>query len=432
MCLRSGACAIGLLSLGSLIACPPTHAATVSVVGHYHYGEGCKAECPDPTYTVRFVAAPGERNRVVARHEGDTYEIADSGASVTTKAPQCQAVDAHTVSCSVHAELRVRTLDLRDRVTLTGAGTVNAGSGDDRLVGEDGDQTLVGGRGRDLVDGGPGDDLLRDGNWEPGHGTADADTFVGGTGVDTLSYAARLRPVSVDLRQSAQGAPHEHDSAAEIENAVGGQDDDRIVGTDGPNTLEGGPGNGSDRLVGLGGDDLLVPGEGEDRTFAGPGDDQVTSYNSSAIRHVGCGSGTDTVMFGGYPDLVSEPCDYIASGSGEVVRQELPPPSLDLPILYATPGGCTEYCEPITVEVREASLAQMAPGADPGRVLARASFPATPSLPNSRPVRLSDDGKAEVRRLGVVRVLVLLNGFGYMTILRDPGQGSEQPRSLHG
>src|SRR5262249_10163252 len=87
----------------------------------------------------------------------------------------------------------------------------------------------------------------------------------GAGGVDRLDYSAWTSPVTVSLKaRSATGLVH---GVVRVEDVIGGQGSDILVGDDGANTLKGGPGNdlligglGGDTLVGDAGDDLLIGG----------------------------------------------------------------------------------------------------------------------------------------------------------------------------
>ena len=71
----------------------------------------------------------------------------------------------------------------------------------------------------------------------------------GGADTDTVSYASRTDGVEILL-----GVPSgAEDTVVNVENAMGGSGDDKMVGTDGPNAFFGNGGN--DGLQGNGGDD---------------------------------------------------------------------------------------------------------------------------------------------------------------------------------
>lgn len=125
--------------------------------------------------------------------------------------------------------------------TLIGNGVANdlrGGDGDDILRGMDGDDVIGGGAGDDVIDGGAGEDLLD-----------------GGEGFDTISYAAALASVSVNLGIAvSQSTGAGWDTLRGFESVVGSAFDDVLTGGDGDDVLEGAAG--SDTLTGGAGLDL--------------------------------------------------------------------------------------------------------------------------------------------------------------------------------
>ncbi|MBT8408235.1 MAG: hypothetical protein KJN93_01255, partial [Alphaproteobacteria bacterium] len=188
----------------------------------------------------------------------------------------------------------------------------------DTLVGRGGNDELYGGAGNDLLEGGAGDDLI--------HAGTGIDTIDGDDGIDTLTFA-NARPESADagiiadnwggvrvylsdgIRQSANtfGPDGEMQgvfgtgSIFEIENVIGTQNDDLIVGNTGANALSGSGGN--DTLAGLAGNDILTPGEGNDLASGGAGNDTflMGTGNSTILG----GTGTDRMDFTGSAGTIS-------------------------------------------------------------------------------------------------------------------------------
>lgn len=80
-----------------------------------------------------------------------------------------------------------------------------------------------------------------------------------------------------------------------IENAIGGNGDDEIVGNDANNTLDGGLG--SDTLMGGAGDDIIFGGGGGDRMNGGAGDDMI--YGSDDEMDIILAFGGSDVIEGG-------------------------------------------------------------------------------------------------------------------------------------
>ncbi len=132
---------------------------------------------------------------------------------------------------------------------------LRAGAAAAVLSGGLGNDTLIGGAGADTLSGGAGDDLLT--------GGAGADVIDGGTGVDTVSYAGSGEAVNVDLRYgTATGGDAQGDTLTNIENAVGSDFGDTLIGSAAANLLSGGAGD--DTLLGGAGGDVLDGGAGSD------------------------------------------------------------------------------------------------------------------------------------------------------------------------
>jgi Ca2+-binding RTX toxin-like protein len=172
--------------------------------------------------------------------------------------------------------------------------------------------------GRDSIVGGSEGDRIT-----PGQGP---DTVSGGAGIDQVLYSDRVTPLLVVLDGNSisgnelDGPPGARDSlAADIENLVGGNASDRLVGNALPNAITGFKGR--DVLVGLGGADRLtgnaldtafaVPaaeadtlfgGKGRDfllgdqtgsRLFGGPGIDRIDAKDKHHEKVISCGPGND-------------------------------------------------------------------------------------------------------------------------------------------
>lgn len=163
---------------------------------------------------------------------------------------------------------------------------LDGGDDDDRLSGDDGDDTMVGGRGRDMAIGGRGDDLFVDGE------DSGDDHYIGQSGTDSVSYAGALAGVKVNLRTGKAGslvgteASVGVDKLQSIENAIGGDFDDELMGSSAANALDGG--RGDDRLNGFRGIDRYTGGLGADLfvfsrasdTKLGPSADLITDFSS--------------------------------------------------------------------------------------------------------------------------------------------------------
>jgi Ca2+-binding RTX toxin-like protein len=129
----------------------------------------------------------------------------------------------------------------------------------DQLFGAGGNDVIDGGTGDDVLDGGPGNDLLD-----------------GGLGTDTVSYAAAVVGVNIQLHTNvvdATAAGLGFDTLISIENATGGSGPDQFWGNASSNTFVGGDGN--DWMHGFGGTDTLLGGLGSDQLLGGDGADTL-------------------------------------------------------------------------------------------------------------------------------------------------------------
>ncbi|MEI6029803.1 MAG: cadherin-like domain-containing protein [Synechococcaceae cyanobacterium ELA739] len=164
-----------------------------------------------------------------------------------------------------------------DNLTLTGAVSLSAtgNAGNNIMIGNDGANTLTGLNGNDTLVGGAGADILYSGNGNDtvnggtgndliigGDGAGD-DTYDGGDDIDTVRYMSATQNIAVNLKAGlAFGAEIGNDTLSSIENVIGGQRDDLIIGDLGSNILDGFTGD--DTIHGCGGNDTLIGGVGTD------------------------------------------------------------------------------------------------------------------------------------------------------------------------
>ncbi len=180
------------------------------------------------------------------------------------------------------------TLDLSN-VAIDGALTIVGSNGDEIITGTAGDDVIQGLSGADALNGGQGDDILR--------GGTGSNVIDGGEGVDT--YDARdIGTVSVIIAPGVFGdspvgthitgpdvtienfffpnPSNDTSSFINIENIIGGTNDDFIFGSDGANILDGHDGN--DTIDGGAGNDILIGGAGSlgDALSGGAGNDTAS------------------------------------------------------------------------------------------------------------------------------------------------------------
>jgi Ca2+-binding RTX toxin-like protein len=200
-----------------------------------------------------------------------------------------------------------------------GADTADGEDGNDGVRGNDGTDTVLGGAGDDRLDfarvnapdatggadslqGGLGDDELSVGPRDSGNVP---DDLSGGEGTDKADFSDRSAPLTIDLDgQADDGEAREGDNVQpDVENLIGGADDDTLTGSDAANNLDGR--DGEDTLAGRGGDDMLVGGDrdeggdtlhgedGSDTLIGGPGEDALTG--GEEVDKLFGGGGADAV-----------------------------------------------------------------------------------------------------------------------------------------
>ena len=184
--------------------------------------------------------------------------------------------------------------------TYSGIETVEGGSQNDTVIGNDTvSERLDGGGGNDSLSGGGGDDTLL--------GGIGADRLSGGTGNDSLDGGTGDDTVDGGTGNDTVRGDTGNDSL------TGGDGDDLVVGGDGADTLIGGAG--SDRLRGNAGADLLDGGDGNDLivvdstdvAFGGAGDD-IFFLDPDVI-----GISDDMLVFGGTNDAGGDTLDLSVS-----------------------------------------------------------------------------------------------------------------------
>lgn len=169
-----------------------------------------------------------------------------------------------------------------------GGDTLVAGQGDDSLFGgADADRLIAGATGFDLLDGGEGGDLLTS------HSTDGGDTFLGGTGDDTIDLAERGTFFETgwagNLAEGGAGDDELTASVTGFDTLKGGPGDDTLIsgaGTAGASYLDGGADD--DHLIGLAAGDTLIGGIGRDLIDG-------TAATGMDLRG---GSGADTILSG--------------------------------------------------------------------------------------------------------------------------------------
>jgi Ca2+-binding RTX toxin-like protein len=239
-----------------------------------------------PGAALTVIALPGEANDLtVTTATAGTFHLTDAGAPLYAGEHCAKAGDA--VMCSVDATglelfMRISTGAGDDRVSLAGSASyanaaLDAGPGDDVIIGGPGRDDLVGAAGDDELSGGAGPDSLQGGEG--------ADALAGGAGRDFATYFDHGAPVVVTIDDLADdGAAGERDNVhTDVENLQGGSGDDRLIGSSAKNVIIGGE-DGDDDLIGGDGDDRLDASfRSHGRLVGGPGRDTLTPASESVV-----------------------------------------------------------------------------------------------------------------------------------------------------
>lgn len=166
------------------------------------------------------------------------------------------------------------------------------GDGYLHLWGKTTGDVLNGGLSDDLLQGNGGDDILNGGEGN--------DTLDGGAGIDTVDYSAADGAVAAYLNLGTSSGAYGADTLSCIENLIGSDFDDRLVGDIGENVLNGGAGN--DILKTKGGDDVVHGGTGDDTITGSSGNEALFGGDGSDI--IVALAGDDTVAGGAGGDFL--------------------------------------------------------------------------------------------------------------------------------
>ena len=198
----------------------------------------------------------------ISRSGGEIAVSVDVGNDVPATGPTDAFISHYNVG-DVQS-ITVNANDGGDSITVEpglGIGvTVNAGSGNDTIIGGDGPETLNGDSGNDQIFAGGGNNTVTD-----------------GTGNDLVDLTENSAPVTYTTgggNDTVLGTPFD-------DTLTGSSGNDRLEGRGGNDTLDGNPG--SDELLGQDGSDSIVwnNGDGSDTVEGGAGDSDLLTVNGS-------------------------------------------------------------------------------------------------------------------------------------------------------
>ena len=270
---------------------------------------------------------PGQGNDTIASGNGeDTLDASEAPSGVT--------INLATTAAQSTGGLGTKTISGTENVIGSTAGDALDGDGSaNDLIGGSGNDALTGAAGDDMLDGGPGNDtgdysntttavevslLLSTqdtlsqgidtlGGLENLVGSSGADTLTGddgvnqlrglagndylegrgsndviegGTGTDTVSAINAPGAVVIDLNAGSVSGADGSDTLTAIESALGSRFDDRLVGDDAANTLDG---DGGIDIVDYSGASRGVTLNLQSNSVTGPGSTDTLSQIESAI-----------------------------------------------------------------------------------------------------------------------------------------------------
>ncbi|ADM09419.1 putative hemolysin-adenlyate cyclase protein [Parvularcula bermudensis HTCC2503] len=208
-------------------------------------------------------------------------------------------VDFSQIAKDVRAAL---TPSDKSRVTLNGETTLYI-EGIENAIGGSGADMFSGGDGSNILLGNGGDDELKG-----GHGP---DKLDGGAGDDTVDYSYTDKALILTLAEGAYTAPFvgsiQEDVLRDLENVIGGNGDDIVIGDDRPNRFDAGSGN--DTFQGGGGVDVFGGSRGNDTASYA---DQVLSVSVTLASY-----DSARVYIGGVPDDILKNVENLIGGSGD-------------------------------------------------------------------------------------------------------------------
>jgi Ca2+-binding RTX toxin-like protein len=333
---RPGACRVGRLDEGDVVAVEPASAGT-------ERGPGAGTDGPDSLTggpvgdtllgygEVDTIAGEDGHDcigggdgddRLSGGRSGDAI-FGELGADAVNGDVGCDRIfggDGDDVITAGPARLSLQArleapIGARDR------DQVSAGPGDDRVRGGADDDLLSGGEGADNLTSGPGDDAM-EGNAGRDRliGSGGSDYLVGGYGTDVIRGGAGRDflggdvDLGLDFDADVPFGLGARRRIAGDDDISGGSGNDQMHGEAGRDRIDGGSGN--DSAQGMGGDDRLIGADGADNLQGGPGEDRITGGSDRDL--LAGASGDDTILGGTFGDRIDGGSgrDRIDAGSG--------------------------------------------------------------------------------------------------------------------
>ena len=181
---------------------------------------------------------------------------------------------ADVAEIDVNADAGNDSVRFGKRVPL--GASVDAGDGNDKVIGTRHGDTLVGGAGRDKLVGAAGNDSM--------DGGEDGDRMNGGTGTDTMNGGGGRDHMVGHFGADVMFGGEDNDFMD------GGRGDDVMAGENGDDVMRGNAGD--DDMSGGAGNDHMGAGAGSDMLFGEDGDDTLGGNSETDILDGGTGDNT--------------------------------------------------------------------------------------------------------------------------------------------
>ena len=174
---------------------------------------------------------------------------------------------------------------------------ITTGGGTDTLLGDNNNNVLNGGGGNDFLMG-------RGGN----------DTLIGGGGNDTVSYTYATNGVTVDLQAgTAVVTSSDHDTIQTVENIIGSDYNDTLLGDANVNNIQGGLGD--DLLNGRTGNDVIDGGAGNNTIAFSNQTSGVTLTLQNAGNSTATSVGGDTITLSNIQNITGSAYNDVLTGN---------------------------------------------------------------------------------------------------------------------
>ncbi|MEH2114424.1 MAG: Calx-beta domain-containing protein [Nostoc sp.] len=229
--------------------------------------------------------------------------------SSPTNAALQKASGTVTITDTLQASTTTTLADGVENLTLTGTSNING-------TGNSGNNILTGNSGNNILTGGTGDDTYAFNASTPLGSDRIQETTTGGN--DSLNFSGTSTDVRVNLGIATTQTVNSNlkltlSANNVIENVIGGNGSDRLIGNSLNNTLNGGTGN--DVLTGGSGADTLIGGSGNDILTGGADSDRFLYSSGRAFANSDFGSDILTDFTSGSDKLVFSKSTFTALSS---------------------------------------------------------------------------------------------------------------------